>query len=234
MYGHNVRGPIMALKDEDATVSFGGSSFAATSFTCSIGTSLVACRGDSLQFEQLLDKKLAEHLASHAEKTDAVLRCVEHIAGMVETLTEPQRDRPTYSPGRPTSPKEPRPALKKHRPAASIQSLVELESAFLQEVCDVRSEHRRSVHVPVPEFPVVQVVPAVPDKGDNLPMPPDNALPGLLNSDADEADVQPKGLTQKRGRFQSAGSNLIILNQDTQACILDSHTNTHLSFEEPV
>ena len=208
------------MKEGDPAVGFGASSFSAGSFTCSMGT-LADPRDDRL--EQLLDKKLAEHFSHHAKMLESITRCLEQIAGKMETLAD-------IPPMRPTSPKETRISRKVSRPAAaSIASLVELESAFLQEVCDVRSERRRS-HVRVQEHATIQVVPTVPDDGRKSPTPPEAPLPGLLNSDVDDADLQPK--MQKRSRFGSAASNLIIMNQDTQVCILDSHTQTHLSFEE--
>ena len=189
------------------------------------------------RLEKLLDKKLAEYLV-HADTNQTVIAYLEQIAGAMEALAEPQKSPDRHSPSspaRPTSPKEPRPT-KPRRPVASIQSLVELESAFLQEVCDVGSvrSERRSIRSPLPEAPTV----SAPESRNCLAPPdaPDGIIPGLLNSQAEDADfqaIQQKVPQTSQKRLRLRGSNLVIMNQESQANILDSHTQTHLSFEDP-
>ena len=220
---------------EESTVSasFAASSFGGTaSFTGGMSTT-----GDILEsrLERLLDAKLAEHLGQD-EATRTILAHLERIADSVEALADirrPSQHRPT-SPKDPSSPKEVR--AKPRRPVSSIQSLVELESAFLQEVCEIRSERRKS-HV-APAEASVKFLPIAPEKNDELalPEPPESPVPGLVTSDVDDADVLPKAVlpqsAQKRPRYRHAGSTLVVMNQESQACILDSHTATHLSYQD--
>ena len=217
---------------EESTASLAASSFGGTaSFTGGMSTTVDIFES---RLERLLDAKLAEHLGQD-EATRTILAHLERIADSVEALAVTRRP----SQHRPTSPKDPSsPGVraKPRRPVASIQSLVELESAFLQEVCEIRSERRRSQVAPAEQ--TVKFLPIAPEKNDELalPEPPESPVPGLVNSDVDDADVLPKAVrpqsAQKRPRYRHAGSTLVVMNQESQACILDSHTATHLSYQD--